>query len=343
MHQSRGIWSDIRHYIGRLGAYIKAVKVLMLATQKFPQRIENALVKVVELRGPTDRPDRHHLDDLNGLIRRMLPIDEEDMANELSEALSEVGSVTNIQDKFREEYTEMKPRPHAELLILEHFHENDFEFVGRDKYIGCSKPSCYCCDKYMQIHKGDFVRRSCHGNLWTNWAPPIPLPMFQRKAQKGTRPQDHHTFKMLQDMIPDIRQALKEQILSRRPRRKKLPDSTTGLSSVAGAARMLGTMQADLPQNPYLPLAQALGTVSDTLTGTSETSGGVYGSKDAEFVERESIESHASQSLTDDIDMNCSSVVASRGHSPHVCTDPNESMSSGDEDGVLCFTGRSTS
>ncbi|KAJ9609211.1 hypothetical protein H2200_006983 [Cladophialophora chaetospira] len=45
---------------------------------------------------------------------------------------------------------------------------------------------------------------------------------------------------MLQDMIVCIRRDLQEQILSRRPRRAKLPDSTTGMSSVVlGVDRLL--------------------------------------------------------------------------------------------------------
>jgi hypothetical protein len=37
---------------------------------------------------------------------------------------------------------------------------------------------------------------------------------------------------MLQKMVVPIRQDLQDQILSRRPKRKRLPDSTTGMSSV---------------------------------------------------------------------------------------------------------------
>ncbi len=35
---------------------------------------------------------------------------------------------------------------HAETLMMEHFYFNQLHFFGNDRYIGCSKPSCYYCD-----------------------------------------------------------------------------------------------------------------------------------------------------------------------------------------------------
>lgn len=231
-HSSRGIWSDIRHYIGRLGSWTKAVRVVVQGALRFPQRIENAQIKVVEPSGLVDRPNADHLTDFNSLLRRMLPAHQESLAEELSQVLTSIDAVAGIKDRFHESYSNMRPRPHAELLVLEHFHSNKFEFVADDRYIGCSKPSCYCCHLYTQLHPGGFAPRPCHGNLWINWAPPAPLPLITSPRKKGSRPQEHHTFRMLQEMIPRIRQDLQEQISSKRPKRAKLPDSTTGMSSV---------------------------------------------------------------------------------------------------------------
>ena len=234
-HSSRGIWSDIRHYIGKLGAWDKATRILILGAQKFPQRIENAQVEIIRPDGPANVPNITHITDLPGIVRRMLPADQATLGEELEQVLADTDMVAHIQSRFREEYTNIKPRPHAELLVLEHFHRNGFDFVSGDKYIGCSKPSCYCCHAYMQCHPGGFTPRPCHGNLWINWAPPIPLPVSasgNNPQGRRVRPQEHHTFQMLQNMLVQIRQDLQDQILSRRPRRKKLPDSSTGISSV---------------------------------------------------------------------------------------------------------------
>ena len=232
---SRGIWSDIRHYIGRLGSWTKATQILILGAQKFPQRIENAQIKVIGPNGPADLPSKTHMTALRGVVHRMLPVDKAALVEELSQVLIDADSVAQIESQFREDYAGIKPRPHAELLVLEHFHRNGFSFVAGDKYIGCSKPSCYCCHAYIQCHPGGFTPRPCHGNLWINWAPPIPLPIAtpgNGRRGPSARLQEHHTFQMLQKMVVPIRQDLQDQILSRRPKRKRLPDSTTGMSSV---------------------------------------------------------------------------------------------------------------
>ena len=154
VHSSRGIWSDIRHYIGRLGSWTKAAKILMLGAQRFPQYIENVQVSVVEPNGPADLPDKAHIKDLKGTLRRMLPAEQNALVAELSRILEDAKSIAEVENQFHEAYSTIKPRAHAELLVLEHFHHNAFDFVAHDKYIGCSKPSCYCCHVYLQCHPG---------------------------------------------------------------------------------------------------------------------------------------------------------------------------------------------
>ncbi|EXJ66190.1 uncharacterized protein A1O5_10806 [Cladophialophora psammophila CBS 110553] len=233
VHSHRGVWSDMRHYIGRLGMWTKAIRILILGTKTFPQRIENSHVEVIGPHGSADLPNKLHITDLHGVVSRVVPADQFALLAELKQALADANAVVQIWERFRDDYSNIRPRPHAELLVLEHFYSNELEFVANDKYIGCSKPSCYCCHMYMQCHPGGFPPRPCHGNLWINWAPPIPLPLAARKTKRTTaRPQEHHTFKLLQKMLVCIRRDLQEQILSRKPKRSKLPDSTTGMSSV---------------------------------------------------------------------------------------------------------------
>jgi hypothetical protein len=238
MHESRGPWTEIRHNIGRLGCWIKAVKILLDAAQNFPQQLEGAKVDFVLPRGPVDIPPRkkgRQAVDIKGLIQRMIPRDQLLVAGNLVESLNELDVISPLTRHFQEIYSNFRPRPHAELLVLEHFFEHEFEFVNDDRYIGCSKPSCYCCSLYLKVHPGRFEPRACHGNLWPNWAPPIPLPVVGGSGKRNAqlrRPQDHHTFKLLQDMLSYVRDDVLDQIQSRRPRRNKLPDSTTGMSSV---------------------------------------------------------------------------------------------------------------
>lgn len=232
-HSNRGVWSDIRRYIGRLGSWSKAVRILQCGARTFPERFENAQVRIIGTNGKADKPDKIDLTSLNDVVRRMVPAKQTSLVEQLCQALAEANVVAGIEVGFWEHYTDLKPRPHAELLVLEHFYHKQLEFTADDRYIGCSKPSCYCCHIYMQCHPGRFSPRPSHGNLWIHWAPPYPLPLaLPRGSENAPRPQEHHTFKMLQEMLIPIRRDLQDQIMSRRPKRAKLPDSTTGISSV---------------------------------------------------------------------------------------------------------------
>lgn len=54
-------------------------------------------------------------------------------------------------------------RVHAELQIADKFSRDRFmEFVDDDKYIGCSKPACYFCFKWLSNHKLGYVLPASH-------------------------------------------------------------------------------------------------------------------------------------------------------------------------------------
>ncbi len=49
-----------------------------------------------------------------------------------------------LPDAFTAKFNEANSRSqvHAEIMVLEYFYANRLEFLGDDRYIGCSKPSC---------------------------------------------------------------------------------------------------------------------------------------------------------------------------------------------------------
>ena len=86
-------------------------------------------------------------------------------------------SVSNddLAARLTKNYTDPNfvPKVHAETLMVEHFYFNQLHFFGNDRYIGCSKPSCYCCDLYLRNHPGNFEARPSHGNVWVKWCLPF--------------------------------------------------------------------------------------------------------------------------------------------------------------------------
>jgi len=229
------VWSEVRHYIGRLGSWSKASKVLLNVATTYPNLIASFSVDSLVSPPPMAVPGTVQKTNLDSALGRMLQPEQNKLLDELKEILRDnpVFSVLRVPAAFVEAYTnkKFKPRIHAELLVLEHFHFKQLEFVNRDRYIGCSKPSCYCCDLYMKHHPGNFVIRACHGNLWTNWRPPIPPTDNTAIAEK-------HTRDVLDKMVKKIRADVISQILSKKPPGSKAPDSTTGISTILSDLRI---------------------------------------------------------------------------------------------------------
>jgi hypothetical protein len=97
---------------------------------------------------------------------------------------------------------------HAELLLLDHFWRNDYQFWGRDRYIGCSKPACYSCYRYISNHPGNFVDPPSHHKIYKNWRAPNADPNLP--------------LSMLADQV---RRELFAEIDSLEPRREDRPDT----------------------------------------------------------------------------------------------------------------------
>jgi hypothetical protein len=153
----------------------------------------------------------------------MLPANEISRRQQVLDAAHD-NRVVDLSSEFVSAYKEdtFKPRIHAELLVLEHFYQNNLDFANGERYIGCSKPSCDCCDLYMKRHPDTFITRATHGNLWTNWRPPSLV--------NSATTIDKHTRDILNEMVKHIRKAALNQILLKLPQRQRMPDSATGIS-----------------------------------------------------------------------------------------------------------------
>jgi len=141
--------------------------------------------------------------------------------------LKEMDQKFNLADKLQQQCQSKtwKPRVHAELLLLDLFWTQNFEFVDGDRYIGSSKAACYCCYHYIHAHPGRFVVPACHNNNWLNWrAPDIYNP--GRPDLIRTRED------ILNDMAKQIRLDVLGQLDERRGPAKRKADSLTEISSV---------------------------------------------------------------------------------------------------------------
>ena len=225
--EKRSLWSSVSHFINRLGCWLTKSRQLALAVYQFPQLLDSTTCEFLALPKEMKLPVNHSKADLSSALKRMLPATQQQLADAIYEQLSGLRTF-DIPLVFRENITKerLTGRVHAEVFLLEHFFLNKFQFVMREKYIGCSKPSCYCCSLYMRYHPGNVVMRPAHNNVFLTWIPPLISRLDEEQVRK-------HNLDILNNMVAYIRRDVREEIDQRLPRREKAPDSTTGIESNA--------------------------------------------------------------------------------------------------------------
>lgn len=142
-----------RHFIGRLAHHIRAPKQVL----EDLSNLENLLCAYEVCHIPQGKniaaPKADNQTTLNGILRRMFrPSDP--LLKEYERDLSTMDQRLSLQENLMGQYNNPNfiPNVHAEIRVLEHFHENSLRFAGNDRFIGCSKPACYCCQLYIQHH-----------------------------------------------------------------------------------------------------------------------------------------------------------------------------------------------
>ncbi|KAB8356711.1 hypothetical protein FH972_024286 [Carpinus fangiana] len=218
---SPSMWSLLRHYIGRLGSWHRASRTLVEYAGMRPELFEGIRVNAL----PTPRPIRAPLvDDLTNIrsvLSRIYLVEERVTLEQNIQSLQRLRRFDlNLEFKTRYRDKNFRPRVHAEAWLLEYFYSKDLVFMDADKYIGCSKPSCYCCNLYFQNHQGGFVQRPSHGNVWTNWQSPM-----HQNAEKQTE-----NTSMLRAMTMKFREDLKAQVCRPTVNQTRVLDSTTGIT-----------------------------------------------------------------------------------------------------------------
>ncbi|TLS24270.1 hypothetical protein PpBr36_09083 [Pyricularia pennisetigena] len=145
------------------------------------------------------------------------------MLGEYQTALQELDRRHGILKTIKERNNLNKPCVHAEILVLEHFWVDNRTFAFGDRFIGCSKPACYCCKRCIEGHPMGCVVPDSHEKFYPNWSPPLlgvegrGFPL-RRKA--------------LQTIIESYRVSALEQILQRSGRAARWhPDSVTAITS----------------------------------------------------------------------------------------------------------------
>jgi hypothetical protein len=216
-------WKNIRHQIGRLGAWIKASNIIVDYYKQVPAIVRG--FKFERLSNPKRRINPGFLQNLSmkEALDAAVPKYE---VTELEKKLQKLqkDEKRTAADMFEKRMeSKNRLRVHAEVTLLETFLSNDYDFWGPSKYIGCSKNSCYCCQLYIQHRSNDTIHRPSHGNVYRQWAAPelSDLPNDSLGNQLMT----------INHISKSIRQDLKAKLLRGDAFRRRKQDSTTGISS----------------------------------------------------------------------------------------------------------------
>lgn len=217
-------WASIRHYVGRLGSWVRAARTVVHMAWRAPDFFRQYQIERI----PNPRPSTVWWTTqppvLEDVLQNLFPafdwIHFDANLDSVAESYRKVVAKT-IRQKGG--HSRLQPKVHAEILVAEHFYRRNLNFQNHDRYIGCSKPSCYCCDLYLKYHPGRFVRRPTHGNIWVKWQPPYPAK---------TRAKDGAIFRqqILAEMIKDIGDSIRKRMMLTHQAARRAPDSATGFS-----------------------------------------------------------------------------------------------------------------
>ena len=217
---------QVRHYVGRIGAYIRIAERLTELAPVLCTTFASFKVRWLETPPSQLPPQPDAKLALSSVAGRMIPSHEQEQLERCRERLELMNQKFNLEDRFVDAFCDdsFRPRVHAELAVLEHFHGNSFSFFASDRFIGCSKPACYCCALYINKHPGNFETPASHRKIYINWLAPEP-------AGKTLENAPNHQQDMLNSIVKKIRQDVLDQIFGRSQPYPYQPDSTTGISA----------------------------------------------------------------------------------------------------------------
>lgn len=214
----------IRHYVGRPAHTMKAVKIVAEASIYLPSLFDDCQAERIVASQDSPHPHENYnpnFDNISWAVR-----DDADNMASLRAMVRENNETFNLRRRLQVQKYRLrtaKHQIHAELLVLDHFWTNKLEFIGRDRFIACSKAACYCCYHYIRSHPGRFVTPASHNNSYFSWAPPV----HDTARPDLVEARDQVLLTLRQILGADARRQLRN-VQDRRPQGT---DSSTGISS----------------------------------------------------------------------------------------------------------------
>ena len=212
-------WFQIHHYLARLGSWFRAAYSVVRLGYRFADVLAHFNVRHVRTSMRFDCTPLDFEADPQTILNRIFPNYKD--TSILSNAVSRIQGASKLVKRYQ--LRPPIPHPHAESKILNHFFLHGFEFVKGDRYVGCSKPSCYCCKQYFHYHPAKAHIGRTHDNVWIKWS--LPSPLIRKHGEV-----DRESLRMMRLIADTMRNDITALIVADRAPLVAMFDSTTGLT-----------------------------------------------------------------------------------------------------------------
>lgn len=164
---SKDDFSNLAHYIGRLGATRASVNTVVRSFKQVTSLQRISKIRTVDapsIRKVTLTPEQMSPYEIVRGICMQLKFRN---PREEAHALHKIVDLDNSPSRDLRSGL-AKPiitRAHAELQMADQFGRMTMTFAHGDNYIGCSKPACYFCYNWLCNHQHKYVPPATHGKI----------------------------------------------------------------------------------------------------------------------------------------------------------------------------------
>ena len=215
-----GPYKSARHIIGRFCSWRTASQFVTKYASQFATRLSNAEAKAV----PGLTLHKNEPIAIAPTVEQVLTEVFGQQGPIVADAAGKLAYAQELLNELREK--EQTCVLHAEIAVAHHFDSHDMRFIDGDRYVGCSKPSCYACTIYLGLQTPVFAHRPQHGNAWFRWCLPDVVDRDGNADASAT-------IRLARDMASEVRKDIAKCIIGGHYGHRRLFESTTGISQSA--------------------------------------------------------------------------------------------------------------
>lgn len=217
-------WFQIHHYLARLGSWLRATSNVVQLSHNFADSLAACDVRDLPVDINNEQAPLVLERDPGKVLLRVCPNFKG--TSIFYDPLAKLQGACELASQYRT-HTQV-PIPHAETKILHFFFVQGLHFARQDRYVGCSKPSCYSCGKYFYYHPARANVGRKHNNTWIKWS--LPSPLMYTGGQV-----DRLSVRLMSVMADSVRNDIVGMLVANESPLIAMFDSTTGLTSSVSA------------------------------------------------------------------------------------------------------------